>query len=222
MDDMKQFEQRFEDRVRAFALTGVRPVDAAAVAHAVAVGQPRDRRAGSSVRWRGLQLDRRVWTIAVALGLLVALLGGAVLVGARLLLQPPFELSPAITNGWIAFTVRQPAPDGQDDDTDIWLAALEEPARRVIGTDTRQRRSAVSCLLAGWPKPRLRAGGGPSAPNTTLTASPSLRPTGTRHSWSPRWPTTAPSPIGSPSTSATGSRRPAPSGPPTASRWRSG
>lgn len=136
MDDMTQFEQRLEDRVRTFALTGVRPVDAAAVAHAVAVGQPRDRRAGWSVPWHGLQLDRRAWTIALPLGLLVALLGGALVVGARLLLQPPFEVSPAITNGWIAFTAGQTASNGLDEDTDIWFAALDEPARRVIGTDT--------------------------------------------------------------------------------------
>ena len=50
MDEMTAFEQRFEDRVRIFALAGVRPVDSAAVAHAVAVGQPRGRGAGSSVR----------------------------------------------------------------------------------------------------------------------------------------------------------------------------
>ncbi len=136
MDKLTVFEQRFEDRVQTFALTGVRPVDSAAVAHAVAVGQPRDRGAGSSVRWHGLPSDRRVWTIAVALGLLVALLGGALLVGSRLLLPPPLIVSPTVTNGWIAFTVAQPAPDGLDDDLDIWLVALDRDARRVIGSET--------------------------------------------------------------------------------------
>ena len=136
MDEMTKFEQRFEDRVRVFALTGVRPVDSAAVAHAVAAGQPHNRRAGSTVRWLGLPLDRRVWTIAAALGLLVALLGGALLVGARLLLPPRLNVSPPVTNGWIAFTVSQPAPDGQDDDLDIWLAALDRDARRVVGSET--------------------------------------------------------------------------------------
>lgn len=131
MDEMTVFEQRFEDRVRIFALAGVRPVDSAAVAHAVAVGQRRDRGVGSSLRWRGLPLDRRVWRIAVSLGLLVALLGGALLVGARLLLPPP-----AVSNGWIAFTVAQPAPEGVDDDTDIWLVALDRDARRVVGSET--------------------------------------------------------------------------------------
>ena len=134
MDEMTVFEQRFEDRVRTFALTGVRSVDSAAVAHAVAVGQPRDRGADSSGRWHGL--DRRVWTVAVALGLLVALLGGALLAGARLLHPPLLTVSRTVTNGWIAFTVEQPAPDGLDDDLDIWLVALDRDARRVIGSET--------------------------------------------------------------------------------------
>lgn len=131
MDEMTVFEQRFGDRVRAFGQTGVAPVDPVAVAHAVAVGRPRGRGAGTSVRWHGLPLDRRIWMIAVVLGLLVALLGGALLVGARLLLPPP-----AVSNGWIAFTVSQPAPDGQDDDLDIWLVALDRDARRVVGDET--------------------------------------------------------------------------------------
>ena len=88
MDDLNEFEPRFEDRVRTFALTGIRPVDSAAVAHAVAVGRPRDQGTGSSVRWPGLTLDRRAWAIALAIGLALAMLGGAVLIGARLLLPP--------------------------------------------------------------------------------------------------------------------------------------
>ena len=105
------------------------------MAHAVAVGPSRVRGAGSSVHWRGLQLDR-AWTIAAALGLMVALLGGAILVGARLLLPPQLTVSPTVTNGWIAFTVGQPASDGQDGDLDIWLVALDREARRVVGSET--------------------------------------------------------------------------------------
>jgi Tol biopolymer transport system component len=134
MDDMTRFEQRFEDRVQTFALTGIRPVDSAAVAHAVAVGQPRDRGTRSAVRWHGLRLDHRAWTIAVALGLLAAMLGGALLVGARLLAPPSLDASrPA--NGWIAFTVAQEDPAGGSD-TDIWFSALDQEARRVVGSDT--------------------------------------------------------------------------------------
>jgi Tol biopolymer transport system component len=136
MDEMTGFERRFEERVRTFALTGVRPVDPVAVARAAALGRPQVQGAGSSVRWRGLPLDRRAWTIAVALLLLVALVGGALVVGARLLLPPQNDEPPAVTNGWIAFTVGQPVPGGQDDDLDIWLVALGQDARRVVGTET--------------------------------------------------------------------------------------
>ena len=87
MDDMNTFERRFEDRVRAFAMAGIRPVDSTAVARAVAGGDPRSVRAGSAVRWLGFTFDRRAWAVVLALGLLVALLGGALLVGARLV--PP-------------------------------------------------------------------------------------------------------------------------------------
>ncbi len=41
MDDMTRFEDRFEERLRAFARTGVQSVDSAAVARAVAVGHPK-------------------------------------------------------------------------------------------------------------------------------------------------------------------------------------
>src|SRR5829696_83186 len=133
MDEMTVFEQAFEDRVRTFALAGVRPVDPAAVAHAVAVGQPGRQGQGSWVRWRGGSLDRRVWTMAAVLGLLVATLGGALLVAARLALV---DESSTATNGWIAFTVGQPAPDGTVEDFDIWLVAFDREARRVVGSET--------------------------------------------------------------------------------------
>jgi Tol biopolymer transport system component len=136
MDEMTEFERRFEERVRRFALAGVRPVDSAAVAHAVAVGHTRRSGSTSTVRWFGLSFDRRALTLAVSLGLLAAMLGGALLVGARLLAPSLLNISPAATNGWIAFTVGQPSPGGPDEDNDIWFAALDEPARRVIGTDT--------------------------------------------------------------------------------------
>ena len=91
MDDMTRFEDRFEDRVRAFAKTGVRPVDSAAVAHAIAIGNP-SRHAASAMRWPGLSIHRRAWVIALAIGLLVTLLGGALLVWARLFRPPPSPL----------------------------------------------------------------------------------------------------------------------------------
>ena len=68
------------------------------------------------------------WTTVILL-LLAALIGGAIVLGARLLRAP-------VTNGWIAFTVQQPAPDGLDDDLDIWFVALDRDARRVVGSET--------------------------------------------------------------------------------------
>ena len=60
MDDMTRFEQRFEDRVRAFAKTGTRSVDSAAVARAaIGTRARRDRGADPSGRWYSLPWDRR-------------------------------------------------------------------------------------------------------------------------------------------------------------------
>jgi Tol biopolymer transport system component len=131
MDELTDFEQHLADRVRTFARMGVGPVDSPAVAHAVAIGQPRRGGAGSWGRWRALKVDRRAWTIVVAIGLLVVLVAGALLVGALMLLRPH-----SVTNGWIAFTVSQPARDGLDEDLDIWLVALDRDARRVVGDET--------------------------------------------------------------------------------------
>jgi hypothetical protein len=84
MDDLNTFERLLEDRVRAFARAGVRPVDSAAVARAVAVGDPRHLRAGPAARRLGIAFDRRAWAVVLALGVLVILLGGALLVGGSL------------------------------------------------------------------------------------------------------------------------------------------
>jgi Tol biopolymer transport system component len=122
--------------VRVFARAGVRPVDSAAVARAVAARQPGGRGARSSVRSLGLPLDRRAWTIAIALGLLVALLGAALLVGAGLLTPRRLVVQPPATNGWIAFTVGESASGVRGGDLDIWLVALDRDARRVVGDET--------------------------------------------------------------------------------------
>jgi hypothetical protein len=69
------------------------------VARAVAVGDPRRFRAGSVVRWLGLTFDRRAWAVVLALGLLVILLGGALLVGGgpapSTLLDTPIPVRPS-------------------------------------------------------------------------------------------------------------------------------
>jgi Tol biopolymer transport system component len=122
MDEMTAFEQRFGERVRAFGRSGVRSIDSAAVAHAVVVGR---RRPGATLQWGNLAVDRRVLTIAVALAVLVALIGGALVVGSRVLMPRPLNVLPAAKNGWVAFTA----------EGDIWLAALDRDARRVVGED---------------------------------------------------------------------------------------
>lgn len=53
MDDMTLFEERFEERLRAFAGTGVQSVDSAAVARAVAAGHPKSAATRPAVRWLG-------------------------------------------------------------------------------------------------------------------------------------------------------------------------
>ena len=59
MDDMTPFEGRFEERLRAFASTGVQSVDSAAVARAAAVGHPKTAATKP--------VQRRVWTSSVDL-----------------------------------------------------------------------------------------------------------------------------------------------------------
>jgi hypothetical protein len=58
MDDMTRFEDRFEERLRAFARTGVKSVDSAAVARAVAAGHPRSPATRPTVRRLGGENDR--------------------------------------------------------------------------------------------------------------------------------------------------------------------
>lgn len=78
------------------------------------------------------QRSRRRWPLRVlAVAALIGAGGGAALLGGRL---PPPEVSQEATNGWVAFTVE--ADRAGISDTDIWFAALDQDARRVIGTDT--------------------------------------------------------------------------------------
>jgi hypothetical protein len=102
MDDMTPFEDRFEERLRAFASTGVRPVDSAAVARAVAAGHPRSaatrpalgRLGGENQRPRrraviGPWRTRSIVRIALGAAAVVAL----VVSGAMLFLTRPGQPS---------------------------------------------------------------------------------------------------------------------------------
>jgi len=102
-----------------------------------------DREAGPNPTWpespaaqRVKAVDRRRrfrWPMRVlGVAALLATMGGAALLGGR---QEP---SVPAANGWVAFTVRQAGVDPsspQDYDTDIWFAALDQEARRVVGSD---------------------------------------------------------------------------------------
>ncbi len=105
MDDMTRFEERFADRLRAFARTGVQSVDSAAVARAVAAGHPRSaatrppavRRPGIGVHrtreravfgpWRTRSMFRPSLAAAAVVAVLVS--------GALLVTRPD---QPAITD----------------------------------------------------------------------------------------------------------------------------
>ena len=94
-----------------------------------------DRPAGTSGSGvRSFPLFAAKWSTALILFLvMLALLGGAILIGSRLLLEPRLIVSPPVTNGWIAFTARQPAPNFVDGDRDIWLVAPGRDATRFVG-----------------------------------------------------------------------------------------
>jgi hypothetical protein len=76
MDDLIQFEGRFEERVRAFAGTGVKAVNSTAVARAVAARHPRSAATRPAVR----SLVRTSLAAAAAVAVLVS--------GAMLLTRP--------------------------------------------------------------------------------------------------------------------------------------
>ena len=86
MDDMTRFENRFEERIRAFARTGVQAVDAAAVARAAAVGHPKSpatrpaqRRLVDEIH-RPRSMSRTTFAAAAVLAMLAV--GGALFVVA--------------------------------------------------------------------------------------------------------------------------------------------
>ena len=102
MDDMTQFEDRFKERVRAFAMTGVKSVDSAAVARAVAAGHPKSAVSRPVVGRLGVETQRQRWwavigpwrtrsTVRTAIG--AAAVVALVLSGAMLFLTRPGQPS---------------------------------------------------------------------------------------------------------------------------------
>ena len=83
MDDMTRFEDGFEERLRAFAMTGVQSVDSAAVARTVAAGHPRSAATRPARRrlldeiYRTRQRSMSRTTFAAAAIVALVALGGA-------------------------------------------------------------------------------------------------------------------------------------------------
>lgn len=102
-----------------------------------------DREDGPDPTWAESPAARRVallerrgrvrWPLRIlAVAALIGAGGAAALLAGGRDHAP--DRSTAATNGWIAFTVAQDKSSGAD--TDIWLVALGQEPRRVIGTDT--------------------------------------------------------------------------------------
>jgi hypothetical protein len=88
MDDMTPFEDRFEERLRAFARTGVQPVDSAAVARAAAIGDPKwaatrpaRRRLLDEIHRNRKRAVSRTTLVAAAIVAVVALGGALAVIG---------------------------------------------------------------------------------------------------------------------------------------------
>jgi len=99
-----------------------------------------DQEAGPDPAWAespaarrvaALDRNRRRWPLRLLA--VAAVIGAAG--GAALLTGAPHQPA-AYSNGRIAYTVLHADPAGGDPDTDIWLTALDEQPRRVIGSDT--------------------------------------------------------------------------------------
>ncbi len=159
MTDMDEFERQFEDRVRAFASVGVRAVDSSAVARAVAAGHPRSHRAWSAVRWFGSTFDGRAWAIVLALGLLVALLGGALLVGAGLVPSTlldtrdpvrPSQDQPAVVGPSPIPSPTPPPASGFPRTTGVWIATGSMGSPRSGHTAVRLLDGRV-LVVGGYP-----------------------------------------------------------------------
>jgi len=106
-----------------------------------------DGEAGPHPTWAGSPAAERVahlggasrgrWPLRLlAVAAVVGTATGALLLGGGLAPKPSPSLatSAPIANGWIAFTTAQGTDAAQDDD--IWFVSLDQPPRRVVGTDS--------------------------------------------------------------------------------------
>ena len=152
MDDMTRFEARFEERLRAFARTGVQSVDSAAVARAVAAGHPKSAATRLAVRPLGGEFGRTrqravlgSWrtrsmfkpSLAVA-AVVAVLLAGALLTTRRdqPLIGNPSPSVPAVAVPSATPTAEaSPSPDSTSVKLTWVKVALDKPFGRTRTSD---------------------------------------------------------------------------------------
>ena len=132
MDDMTRFEERFEERLRAFARTGVQSVDSAAVTRAVAVGNPKSaatrparlRFPDEIHRTRRQAVARATFAAAAIVGVIAL---GAVFAIGRPSPAPSNDPSPSLP-GVVAPSSTpsgpspEPAPSAVTNPAGVWIA----------------------------------------------------------------------------------------------------
>ena len=148
MDEMTRFEAGFEERLRAFARTGVQSVDSAAVARAVAAGYPKSAVTRPAVRplrgefdrtrqravigpWRTRSMFKPSLAVAVVVAVLIA---GALLTTRRdqPVIGNPSPSLPAVAVPSATLTEEvSPTPDPQSLKLTWTKVALDEGLSRV-------------------------------------------------------------------------------------------
>lgn len=138
MDDMTRFEARFEERLRAFARTGVQSVDSAAVARAVAAGHPKSAATGPAVRPLGGESDptrlrgvfgpwktRSMFKPSLAVAAVVAVLVVGALVTTRRdqpVISNPSASLPGIVAPSSTPNATAPNPSAEPSSAGVWVA----------------------------------------------------------------------------------------------------
>ena len=83
MTERDAFEVRFGAAVRGYVGRVSSDLDPFELAHRIAAKEPRRHGLAAALTWRGVALPRPAWVLLLLAGLLVALVGGALLVGSQ-------------------------------------------------------------------------------------------------------------------------------------------